>query len=213
MARPDPEIAALVPLAQAVLGARRTSPADDGGAPLEADPAARARFQKSGHSALELAKGLEGKLARLGKLEQWFRKEGLIEQILQLPFALSSLGEIELALDVAAAFAFIAPDALSGDSAVILARAGRREAAIQRVERNLESAQNASMAEAKAGDAYRALGEWDAAEAYYRRALAEAKTPMERGEALLRISSLLLDTGREADAAAFLKAEREKTTR
>jgi tetratricopeptide (TPR) repeat protein len=99
---------------------------------------------------------------------------------------------------------------LRGDRAVILAQAGRRDEAVALVAQNLERAEDAALAEAKAGDAYRALGESDAAEAYYRRSLAEAKTAFERSEAVLRIVSLLSDAGREQDAARFLAEERKR---
>jgi len=46
----------------------------------------------------------------------------------------------------------------------------------------------------------------DAAEAYYRRALAVANES-DRSEAVLRITSFLLDSGRDADADAFVKAQ------
>ena len=74
--------------------------------------------------------------------------------------------------------AFIAPDALRGDEALILARAGRREEALALVSSNLEQAKDIPSAEAKAGDVYRALGEADSAEAYYRRSLAESHTSL-----------------------------------
>ncbi|MEO6600924.1 MAG: hypothetical protein ABIQ16_13680, partial [Polyangiaceae bacterium] len=54
---------------------------------------------------------------------------------------------------------------------------------------------------------YRALGELDAAEAYYMRALAIAKTESDRSEAVLRMTSFLLDSGRDSDADAFVKAQ------
>jgi preprotein translocase subunit SecA len=63
------------------------------------------------------------------------------------------------------------------------------------------------VAEFKAGDVYRELGEDDSAEAYYRRAFAVA-TDDERSEATLRIATHLIETGREQEAAAFVAQQR-----
>jgi tetratricopeptide (TPR) repeat protein len=83
---------------------------------------------------------------------------------------------------------------------VILARAGRREEALAQVERNLSVAKDEALAEAKAGDTYRALGDMPAAEAYYRRSLDVAKTPSDRLHAVMRLAACLLDAGRDAEA-------------
>jgi tetratricopeptide (TPR) repeat protein len=164
-------------------------------------PSQRAR------AALDLARALAQDLALLLELDERLASAGLIVRLLGLPLELSSAGETELALAVARAFGFAAPSDLDGDIAVILARAGRRDEALAQLEHNLSAARNPYVAEAKAGDTYRALGELDAAEAYYRRALAVASNPSDRNEAVLRITSFLLDAGREAEAQAFVTAQ------
>jgi tetratricopeptide (TPR) repeat protein len=97
---------------------------------------------------------------------------------------------------------------MEGDLAIALARAGLREEALTQVESNLQHAEDRALVEGKVGDAYRALGDLPAAEAYYRRSLAEAITGSDRSAALLRVVTCLVDQGREADAEAMLKAAR-----
>jgi predicted negative regulator of RcsB-dependent stress response len=75
------------------------------------------------------------------------------------------------------------------------------------VAHNLETAELPFLAEARAGDVYQLLGDADAAEAYFRRSLAVAKDASEKRQAALRIASLLIDQGREAEASALLAAE------
>lgn len=166
-----------------------------------------------GKAALELAQKLAGNLTTLGRVLGQLGSHALLDRLLDLPLSLALTGETELALALTKALLFLAPDKLNGDAATILANAGRREEAIAQVEKNLAHASDVTIAEAKAGDVYRALGEPDAAEAYYRRSLAEAKNPMERAEAVLRITSLLVDTGREADARAFVEEQRALTAK
>lgn len=177
----------LLPLARAVRGAK------------DLPGAARA--------ALALAHSLAEDLRALFELDQRIPSDGLLLRVLALPLELSSAGETELALSVARAFSFAARAELSGDVAVILARAGRRAEALAQLDTNLSAASNPYVAEAKAGDVYRALGELDAAEAYYHRALAIAGNDSDRSEAILRITSFLLDSGRDVDADAFVKAQ------
>lgn len=188
----DPKLDALAALAQKVL----------------AEGAAARVSREAGEAALELGKKLAGNWTTLGHLLERIGSQALLDRLLDLPLALSLAGETELALALTNAFLFLAPDKQRGDAAVILAQAGRRDEAIARVEKNLEQASDVTIAEAKAGDMYRALGEHDAAEAYYRRSLAEAKNAMDRAEAVLRITSLLVDTGRETDARAFVEEQR-----
>ena len=160
--------------------------------------------------ASQLATALAGNAQAFALLDQRLPGSRLAERLLELPRQLADAKQTESALTLARALAFIAPDALRGDEALILANAERREEALALVASNLARAQDIPTAEAKAGDVYRALGEADAAEAYYRRALAEAHSTLERSEAVLRIVSLLSDSGREQDAADFLKQERER---
>ena len=160
--------------------------------------------------ALALGAELNRDLRRFAELSVQVGVSELAECVLDLPLSLANAQLIGPALAVALSFEFLAPDKLRGDRSVILAQAGRRDEAVALLTLNLEQAEDAALAEAKAGDAYRALGEEDAAEVYYRRSLSESKTPFERSEAVLRIVSLLSDSGRERDAARFLAEERER---
>jgi uncharacterized protein YecA (UPF0149 family) len=89
-----------------------------------------------------------------------------------------------------------------------LAKAGRREEALSQLEQNLASAEDAALVESKAGQTHRALGDLPVAEAYFRRALVEAKTTTDRVQAHIRLASCLFDQGREADANEVLKSAR-----
>ncbi len=160
--------------------------------------------------ALELSAAFRGDAQTFARLDQRLPGARFAERMLELPRQLAEAKQVEGALQLVRALAFLAPDSLRGDEALILANAARREEALALVASNLEQAKDIPTAEAKAGDVYRALGEADAAEAYYRRALAESRSPLERSEAVLRIVSLLSDSGREQDAADFLKQERER---
>jgi len=155
----------------------------------------------------ELAAALNGDLRRFLQLDAQLSGTPFTELLLDLPLQLSDAGAVDSALRLARAFAFIAPDSLRGDEALILARAGRREEALRLVSSNLEQAEDIPSAEAKAGDVYRALGEADSAEAYYRRSLAESHTSLERSEALTRLVGLLCEVGRERDASVLLQQE------
>ncbi len=115
-------------------------------------------------------------------------------------------------MSVAESLQLCAPDDMNGEVARAYAHSGDRERALARVLSNLETATEPFIAEYKAGDVYRELGEADAAEAYYRRSLAIAKTAAERREATLRITSLMIDSGREPDAAAFVAQQRAATS-
>ncbi len=168
------------------------------------------RLRQQANQAKKLGALLKGDLRRFAELSVALGGSHLAEALLDLPLSLGQAHETESALAVALAFEFLAPDKLRGDRAIILAQAGSRDKAVALIAENLQKAEDPALAEAKAGDAYRALGEADAAEVYYRRSLAESKTPFERSEALLRIVSLLSDSGREQDAARFLAEERER---
>ena len=160
--------------------------------------------------ALKLATALAGDAQTFAQLDRRLPDARLAERLLELPRQLADARQTESALELVRALAFISPDLLRGDEALILANAQRAEEALALVALNLAQAKDIPTAEAKAGDVYRALGEADAAEAYYRRSLAEARTALERSQAVLRIVSLLSDAGREQDAAEFLKQERER---
>ena len=193
----------LLALAQALLAMNREAGKASSAGRLE-------QLRRMAPIALALGAELNRDLRRFAELSVQVGVSALAECVLDLPLSLANAQLIEPALAVALSFEFLAPDKLRGDRSVILAQAGRRDEAVALLTLNLEQADDAALAEAKAGDAYRALGEEDAAEAYYRRSLSESKTPFERSEAVLRIVSLLSDSGRERDAARFLAEERER---
>ena len=206
---PEEALAELIPLAEAIFthddalvefGPENDEEAEDFTLP----EAARPSLRQLGAAALELARAIREDLPLLGALDEW-SDAALLATVLELPVTLASAGEVELGLRVAEAFAFCARDELNGDIALILAREGRREEALARLALNLEAATYPYVAEGRAGDVYRALGEDDAAEAYYRRSHAVAQSSSERHEAALRVTNLMLETGREAEASAFVR--------
>ncbi len=170
-------------------------------------PAAPEKLAELGRRAVELARALSFDFERFAALDARLASERFLERVLSLPLWLAEAGDVGSALSVARAFDFVAFDLLRGDEALILARAGRREDALALVAANLVQAQDIPTAESKAGDTYRALGEADSAEAYYRRALAVSATARERTEAVLRLVSLFSDQGRLRDASDVLHAE------
>jgi tetratricopeptide (TPR) repeat protein len=161
-------------------------------------------FRAAGEAALSLVRALRGDLGLFARLDEWLLEDGLGPRLLDLPVSLSLTEETELALELARALRFIDPDLCDGDVAVILGRAGRREEALAQVERNLTAPKDEALAEAKAGDTYRALGDMPAAEAYYRRSLVVSKTPSDRLHAVMRLAACLLDAGRDAEANALM---------
>jgi tetratricopeptide (TPR) repeat protein len=203
---PPHRIKPFLPAALSLLTIDRES----SGASAESSASQLAKLERLTAAALDLARTLQDALPLFAALSDYLSDQHLAELVLDLPARLAQAKQIDSALAVAQAFEFIAPDKLRGDRAVALAQAGRRDDAVALVADNLEHADDIPLAEAKAGDAYRALGEDDAAEAYYRRSLSEAKTPFERSEAVLRIVSLLSDTGRLSDATQFLAEERRR---
>jgi tetratricopeptide (TPR) repeat protein len=167
-------------------------------------------FHAAAAAALALIEGLNESVESFLKLDEWLLARALGTRLLDLPLSLALVGETDLALKVAGAMAFIDPELVQGDVAVILARAGRREEALARIERLLDGARDAALVEAKAGDTYRALGDSAAAEAYYRRSLAVAKTSSDRLHALLRLVTCLTDGGREVEASELLRLARQE---
>lgn len=165
----------------------------------------RPLLRKLGEAALELARSVEGRSEALSELDLQF---DLLGSLLDVPGRLGAARETTLAVRVAEALMFCAPDDMNGQIALAHAQAGDRRHALERVLTNLETAREPFIAEFRAGDVYRELGEADAAEAYYRRSLSLASTTSARSEAALRIASLLIDTGREAEAVAFLAQQR-----
>ncbi len=142
---------------------------------------ARPLLRELGEATLALLRATDENLQRLSAVDRQFDFE-LIGCLLGVPARLAEARQTDLAVRVAEALRFCAPDDMNGEIALAFARAGDRERALARVLTNLETAIEPVTAEYKAGDVYRELGEADAAEAYYRRSLALAKTASERTE-------------------------------
>jgi uncharacterized protein YecA (UPF0149 family) len=199
-----PELAELVVLAEAFLdsldelGELEGEPAD---APDQSAPILRAGAQ----AALALLAAVGDDSKRFFQLDDWLLARSLAVQLLDLPLALAQVAEFEPALALARALVFVDRELMQGDLAIVLAKAGRREEALAQLTTNLEQAEDAMLVEAKAGETHRALADLPAAEAYFRRSLAEAKTSSERLQARIRVASCLLDQGREAEANDMLK--------
>jgi tetratricopeptide (TPR) repeat protein len=174
------------------------------------DEPARQALLESGHAALELLEALAGDVVQFQALDEWLLSRSLLARLLDLPLDMQGLGEPELGLAIARALRFADPELVDGDIAVVLARAGRREEALGQVAKNLENAKDACLVETKAGDAYRALGELDAAEAYYRRALALAHSDTERSSPLVNLVSSLMDLGKGEEARQIMAEERAR---
>jgi tetratricopeptide (TPR) repeat protein len=167
-------------------------------------------FSSAATAAERLLEALAGSVQSFLQLDEWLLARALGTRLLDLPMSLSLVGDVERALSLSRAMAFIDPELLHGDIAIILARAGRREEALAQVDENLDRARDAALVEAKAGDVYRALGDVPAAEAYYRRSLTVAKTSSDRLHALLRIVACLTDSGRDAEASELLQQARKE---
>jgi tetratricopeptide (TPR) repeat protein len=211
-----PELAELVPLAEAFLDLddeleEPDDPDDlDESDDLDEEPEVTtpadgsSGLRAAGDAALALVNALGQNAERFLELDQWLLARSLGVRLLDLPMQLSHGGEAELAVTLARALAFVDRELMEGDLAIILASAGLRDEALAQLESNLSQAKDRSLVEGKAGDTYRALGDLPAAEAYYRRSLAEASTRSDRTAALLRVSSCLIDQGRAAEADALL---------
>ncbi len=165
---------------------------------------------RAGRAALELAQALRGDVSRFQALDEWLISRSLLARLLDMPMELAHIDQTDLALQLADAITFLDPELVRGDSAIVLARAGRRDEALARVNENLEKAEDACLVERKAGDVYRQLGELDAAEAYYRRALALATTPSERSAPLLALADCLFQLGKLQEGQQLVAEERAR---
>lgn len=161
-------------------------------------------------AALTLLQVMGGDARRFLRLDERLSERSLGQRLLDLPLDLSAVGQHERALEVAEALAFVDPELVRGDSAIILARAGRRDEALAQLEDSLSRARDKSLVEAKAGDVHRVLGDPAAAEAYYRRSLSEAANDFDRGQALLRLVTCLVEGDRAAEASQLLASERAR---
>jgi uncharacterized protein YchJ len=199
-----PELAELVRLAEVFLDAVEQLDA------LEDEPetssAQTAPLRRaSGEAALALLSAIDGDAKSFFRLDDWLLQRSLSVRLLDLPLQLANAAEHELAISAARALAFVDRELMQGDLAIVLAKAGRRDEALAQLASNLDKAEDAALVEAKAGETHRALGDFPAAEAYFRRSLAEAKTNTDRLQALIRIASSLIDQGRDAEASELLK--------
>jgi len=206
-----PELAELVVLAEAFLDtvdelAELEGEPDDG--PNRSAPI----LQAGADAALTLLRAVGDDTKLFFRLDDWLLERSLSVQLLDLPLALAQVAEFERAAALARALVFVDRELMQGDLAIVLAKAGRRDEALAQVSANLEQAEDATLVEAKAGEAHRALGDLPAAEAYFRRSLVEAKTSSERLQALIRVASCLLDQGRETEANQVLKTARALET-
>jgi tetratricopeptide (TPR) repeat protein len=204
-----PEVAELVPLAEAFLDlVEELDELEDDSvlrAPRDPEPIWRA----AGDAAVALLDVLGQDSKRFLELDQWLLERSLGVRLLDLPLALSEATQHEPALALARALVFVDRELMEGDLAIVLARAGLRDQALAQLESNLTQAQDRALVEAKAGDTYRALGDLPAAEAYYRRSLAEANTQIDRAAARLRLTSCLVEQGRAVEADAMLTAAQQ----
>jgi tetratricopeptide (TPR) repeat protein len=167
-------------------------------------------FRNAAAAALSLVEALDGRVESFLQLDEWLLARALGTRLLDLPMSLALVQETELSLSLAQAMIFLDPELVKGDVAVILARAGRREEALALIDELLTNARDKALVEAKAGDAYRALGDPAAAEAYYQQSLKVSKTSSDRLHALLRLVACLTDSGRDAEASELLKLARKE---
>lgn len=130
--------------------------------------------------------------------------------IVELPFALSDRGGmVDEAVEVGNLFAHVhSPDNFFGDMASILAEAGRREEAFDRISRNLERFPDDAWVIIKAAQAYQTLKETDKALELYNRAYGmTSPLSYDREGVLERLVPLLRELGREAEADALVESE------
>ncbi len=130
--------------------------------------------------------------------------------IVELPFALFDHGGmVDEAVDIGNLFAEVhSPDNFFGDMAAILAEAGRREEAFDRISKNLEKFPDDAWVIIKAGHAYQTMKETDKALELYSRAY-EMTSPLsyDRNGVLERLVPLLRELGRDTEAEALIEIE------
>ena len=130
--------------------------------------------------------------------------------IVELPFALFDHGGmVDEAVEICNLFAEIhSPENFLGDMAAILAEAGRREEAFDRISKNLERFPDDAWIIIKAGQAYQTLKETDKALELYNRAY-KMTSPLtyDRDGVLERLVPLLRELGRDDEADALVESE------
>ena len=130
--------------------------------------------------------------------------------IVEIPFALADHASmVDEAVEIGNLFAELhSPDNFFGDIAVILAEAGRREEAFERISKNLERFHDDAWIIIKAGQAYQILKETDKAIEFYKRAYGmTSPLSYDRDGVLERLVPLLRELGREAGADALVESE------
>jgi tetratricopeptide (TPR) repeat protein len=130
--------------------------------------------------------------------------------IVELPFALADHGGmVDEAVEICRLFAEVhSPDNFFGDMATILAEAGRREEALDRLTRNIERFPDDVWIIIKAGQAFQTLKEIDKALELYNRAYSmTSPLSYDRDGVLERLVPLLRELGREAEADALIESE------
>jgi tetratricopeptide (TPR) repeat protein len=199
---PSPALAPLIPVAAALLETYGELTAVRG-LPI---------VLKQATIALELAEALHEDLPLLEQLDAWLEEE-LLPSLYELPWQLSDRGQTEQALAVSRAFAFIRPELQRGDLALIHARAGQREQALENLAAQLEATPDLAEMQVRAGDVYAALKEPDAGLAHYEQALVATTDATERRDIVECMVELLEAAGREDEAALIAERERERERR
>jgi uncharacterized protein YchJ len=209
-------LAEVVPLAEAVLAlSERLDVLDDEGdededegdedaehartgedEPAVPPEALRSLLLELSKAALTLAEALEEDEEALLELDEWSRERELLPRVLDLPLALVGVRELDGALAVARAFTFAAAESFNADVAIILAESGKRDEAFAQVDANLERFPDSFLTAIKCGAAFEALGDMEAAEASYRRALLLAEDESQEEAAISQLTGLLEDMGR-----------------
>lgn len=130
----------------------------------------------------------------------------------ELPFALADHASmVDEAVEIGNLFAAIhSPENFFGDMAAILAEAGRREEALERITKNLEMFPDDAWIIIKAGQAHQTLKEMDKALELYNRAYGmTSPLSYDRDGVLERLVPLLRELGREAEADALVESEKK----
>jgi tetratricopeptide (TPR) repeat protein len=130
--------------------------------------------------------------------------------IVELPFALTDHGGmVDEAIEICNLFAEVhSPDNFFGEMATILAEAGRREEALEKISKNLERFPDDAWIIIKAGRAYQTLKETAKALELYSRAYGmTSPLSYDRDGVLERLVPLLSELGRDAEADALVESE------
>lgn len=132
--------------------------------------------------------------------------------IVELPYALfDRAGMVDEAVEICNLFAQVhAPDNFFGDMTSILAEAGRREEAFERISKNLERFHDDAWIVIKAGQAYQTLKETDKALELYNQAYSiTSPLSYDRDGVLERLVPLLRELGRDKEADALVDSEKK----